>query len=61
MYNFEELWSLKINTEINGVWRPFEWLQFLASFKADYGGKGFYCMAVRNKEFLQTTEKYGTE
>ena len=39
MYNFEELWSLKINKEINGAWRHFKWLQFLANFKADYGGK----------------------
>jgi hypothetical protein len=40
MYNFEELWSLKINTEINGACRRFEYLQFLANFKADYGGQG---------------------
>jgi len=39
MYNFEERWSLKINMEINGAWRRFEWLQFLASFKVDYGGQ----------------------
>lgn len=40
MYNFEELRSLKINTEIDGARRRFEWSQFLASFKADYGGQG---------------------
>ena len=39
MYNFEELWPLKINTEINGARRRFESSQFLASFKADYGGQ----------------------